>query len=296
MVVAYEYPGYGASKGVRSSDYALMAFAEHALRHIGSTLNVKYNKVIAYGESIGSGPSIFLAAKFNLAGVIVNSGFTAGSHIGRKTHLKKKFSYYELFPNIELIKMAKCPVFLIHGKKDRIFHWSHSQTLYEASQSPYPPFFSENCGHCEVEFKEPEKYFEEMDKFLCFLAKSEKDKEVLVLNDIQPNEGDPCPVAKNQAPFILNENSDVSKGMNINESIVTSAPISNMLHFPFLKIRHKYSKNDPLKIFYKRNKISMGSFVASLEKGRRNSKGQDKSGRSNSGQPGPFIKSQGADI
>lgn len=57
------------------------------------------------------------------------------------------FIVYEKFKNIEAIKSAKCPVFIIHGKVDTLIPFSHAEELYEACPSECYLHMPEKMDH-----------------------------------------------------------------------------------------------------------------------------------------------------
>lgn len=65
-VVCYDYAGYGRSGGRAGVSNAL-ADAAAALRHAREKYNVDEADVILYGQSVGSGPSVWLAARRSTA-------------------------------------------------------------------------------------------------------------------------------------------------------------------------------------------------------------------------------------
>jgi len=132
-VLAVEYPGYGLLHGVSpSSEAGLKEVALTAFRFILDELKVAYEQIILFGRSVGSGPTVYLASRFPVGGLILVAAFAsvreaAKSLIGNfVAHVLE-----ERFPNIALIGNVSCPTLFIHGEKDSLVPPSHSVALFK---------------------------------------------------------------------------------------------------------------------------------------------------------------------
>merc|ERR1719384_61070 len=76
-VLAVEYPGYGLLHGLPASEDALKEVALTAFRFILDELKVAYEQVILFGRSVGSGPSVYLASRFPIGGLILVAAFAS---------------------------------------------------------------------------------------------------------------------------------------------------------------------------------------------------------------------------
>ena len=79
-VVGYDYPGYGQSTG-RSDDFSAIDAINTVYRFVVHELGYDPSKVILYGQSVGSGPSVMLASRKLVGGLIIHSGFMSGLRI-----------------------------------------------------------------------------------------------------------------------------------------------------------------------------------------------------------------------
>ena len=87
-------------------------------------------KYFRYGESLGSGPSTFLASqqKTPVGGLILHSALASILRVF-KPNIKKTHKN-DLFPNIDLMKYINTYVFIIHGKKDSMIPLINAERLY----------------------------------------------------------------------------------------------------------------------------------------------------------------------
>lgn len=132
-VLAVEYPGYGLLHGIAtSSEAALNEVALTAFRFILDELKVAYEQVILFGRSVGSGPTVYLASRFPVGGLILVAAF-ASVREAAKTLVGNLVANIleERFPNIALIGNVSCPTLFIHGEKDSLVPPSHSVALFK---------------------------------------------------------------------------------------------------------------------------------------------------------------------
>lgn len=76
-VVAYDYSGYGQSKGT-SSEENIYADIEAVWEYTLTFHEHRPENIIVYGKSLGTCPSIDIASKVSCAGVVLVSCFTSG--------------------------------------------------------------------------------------------------------------------------------------------------------------------------------------------------------------------------
>mmetsp|Transcript_19684 Transcript_19684/g.45933 ORF Transcript_19684/g.45933 Transcript_19684/m.45933 type:complete len:404 (+) Transcript_19684:84-1295(+) len=131
-VFAIEYPGYGLLNYMDPSEAAIKEVVLTAFRFVLDELKVAYEQIILFGRSIGSGPSIYLASRFPVGGLILVAAFAsirevikslAGGLVAR--------AFDERFPNLALIGNVSCPTLFIHGEKDSLVPPSHSVSLFK---------------------------------------------------------------------------------------------------------------------------------------------------------------------
>eukprot|EP00405_Crypthecodinium_cohnii_P035481 CAMPEP_0206534212 /NCGR_PEP_ID=MMETSP0325_2-20121206/5416_1 /ASSEMBLY_ACC=CAM_ASM_000347 /TAXON_ID=2866 /ORGANISM="Crypthecodinium cohnii, Strain Seligo" /LENGTH=400 /DNA_ID=CAMNT_0054030983 /DNA_START=143 /DNA_END=1341 /DNA_ORIENTATION=- len=135
-VLAVEYPGYGLLHSLAPSEAALKEVALTAFRFILDELHVAYEQVILFGRSVGSGPTVYLASRFPVGGLILVAAF-ASVREAAKSLVGPLIAQIleERFPNIALIGNVSCPTLFIHGEKDNLVPPSHSVALFKHCRS-----------------------------------------------------------------------------------------------------------------------------------------------------------------
>lgn len=131
-VLAVEYPGYGLLHGVSVNEAGLKEVALTAFRFILDDLKVAYEQIILFGRSVGSGPTVYLASRFPVGGLILVAAF-ASVREAAKSLVGTVIAHIldERFPNIALIGNVSCPTLFIHGEKDSLVPPSHSVALFK---------------------------------------------------------------------------------------------------------------------------------------------------------------------
>ena len=82
---------------------------------------------------MGTGPVTYLSSKKKAYCSLLMSPYTSIKDVSKS--LLGRFSFfltpmvYDRFRNIDMIKEAKCPIFFLHGLKDKLIPYSHSQEL-----------------------------------------------------------------------------------------------------------------------------------------------------------------------
>ena len=146
--VVYEYTGFGESNGKVPSEQSLYDDIETVYLYLTENLNILSNKIILYGRSIGSGPSTYLAEKYEVAGVILHSPIMSALRVVFNLRFTLPF---DKFPNIDRMAGIDCPVFIIHGRRDEIVPFYHAEELWSQCKCPYPPYYVDGAGHNNVE-------------------------------------------------------------------------------------------------------------------------------------------------
>lgn len=128
-VLAVEYPGYGICPGT-PTEAGIIANAEAAMEFATETLNVAHNDILILGRSLGTGPAISLAARYEVAGVILVSPFASikelfERRVGRLAHLLE-----DRFQNLLLAPKILSATLIIHGLQDALVPPEHGRRIY----------------------------------------------------------------------------------------------------------------------------------------------------------------------
>ncbi|KAK5916129.1 alpha/beta hydrolase domain-containing protein 17C [Gymnodraco acuticeps] len=162
-VFSYDYSGYGVSTG-KPSEKNLYADIEAAWQVLRNKYDVAPENIILYGQSIGTVPTIDLAARYECAAVILHSPLMSGLRVAfpdtRKTYC------FDAFPSIDKVSKVASPVLVIHGTEDEVIDFSHGLAMYERCPRAVEPLWVEGAGHNDIELYA--QYLERLKQFISF--------------------------------------------------------------------------------------------------------------------------------
>ena len=159
-IIAYDYQGYGTSPG-RPSEKAACADIEAVYDHLVGRARVRPERIIVYGRSLGGGPSVDLAARRPVAGLVLESTFVSIFRVMAKVPLFP----FDKFENIRKIEKVGCPVFVIHGKRDEIVPFWHGERLYRQAREPKMRLWVEGADHNNLVQVAAEEYWQGLERF-----------------------------------------------------------------------------------------------------------------------------------
>lgn len=141
-VLSYDYHGYGTSDGSPSEAIAYKDI-DAAYAYLTTTLKIPTNRIIVFGRSLGGGPSVDLASRRPVGGLVVESSFMTAFRARTQVALLP----FDKFRSIEKIGRVRCPVLVMHGTSDYVIPFHHGVELYTAVRSPKCHLWVEGAGH-----------------------------------------------------------------------------------------------------------------------------------------------------
>ncbi|XP_030536782.1 alpha/beta hydrolase domain-containing protein 17B-like [Rhodamnia argentea] len=179
-IMGYDYSGYGQSTG-KPTECNTYADIDAAYKCLKEQYGVQDEKLILYGQSVGSGPTVDLASRVpNLRGVVLHSPILSGLRV---LYPVKRTYWFDIYKNLDKIGVVNCPVFVIHGTADEVVDCSHGKQLSELCKIKYEPLWISGGGHCNLELY-PE-YIKHLKKFVLSLNKVK-----VTTNDTKENNED----------------------------------------------------------------------------------------------------------
>lgn len=163
-VFSYDYQGYGTSGGqptVANSHQDINA----AYNYLTQTLGIPPSQIIIYGRSVGGGPSVDLAARKPVAGLILESTFVSAFRALTQVRLYP----FDKFENLAKIKQVNCPVLVIHGTADEVVRFWHGEALFAAAPEPKLSLWVEGAGHNDLIWVAGDRYSAVLQEFVKLL-------------------------------------------------------------------------------------------------------------------------------
>ncbi|KAF6176959.1 hypothetical protein GIB67_027759 [Kingdonia uniflora] len=165
-LMGYDYSGYGQSTG-KPSEQNTYADIEAAYKCLEESYGAKQENVILYGQSVGSGPTLDLAARLPLLrAAVLHSPILSGLRV---MYPVKRTYWFDIYKNIDKIPLVNCPVLIIHGTSDEVVDCSHGKQLWELCREKYEPLWLKGGNHCDLELY-PE-YIKHLRKFISTVEK-----------------------------------------------------------------------------------------------------------------------------
>jgi uncharacterized protein len=134
-LVALEYRGYGGSTDA-PTEAGLIADAEAAYAFAAARYAVK--QLVPWGESLGSGVAVALAAEKPVGRVILEAPFTSAAAVAgaRYWYLPVRLLMKDQFRSDERIGKVTAPVLILHGTRDRTVPFAMGERLFEETKAP----------------------------------------------------------------------------------------------------------------------------------------------------------------
>ena len=164
--IIISWRGFSGNKG-KPTEMGLYEDANSAIRWLNFN-GIQNEKIIIYGESLGTGVAIEISQNKNFAGVILESPFTSMVDAGKEKYpfLPIKFLLKDKYESDKKIKNVTSPILVMHGKVDTIVPFSMGKKMYELANKPKYVYFSEYDDHM-MEYNE--KLLNELKKFIYSL-------------------------------------------------------------------------------------------------------------------------------
>ena len=141
------YPGYGGNAGEPSepSFHEASQLAYDYLR----TSGVDSQDIVIYGESIGSGVAVQLAARVEAKALVLEAPMSSATDVARVHYplLVASFFLRDSFQSVEHIGQIDMPLLVIHGEKDTIIPLQLGEKLVEHAVEPKKLVVIEGAGH-----------------------------------------------------------------------------------------------------------------------------------------------------
>jgi uncharacterized protein len=134
-LVAVEYRGYGGSSG-SPSESGLIADAEAAYAFAAARYPVR--QLVLWGESLGSGIAVALAAAKPVGRVILEAPFTSAAAVAA-THywyMPVRLLMKDQFRSDERIGNVTAPVLILHGANDHTVPYAMGERMFELTKAP----------------------------------------------------------------------------------------------------------------------------------------------------------------
>jgi fermentation-respiration switch protein FrsA (DUF1100 family) len=132
-LVAIEYRGYGGSEG-SPSEAGLFADAEAAYAFAAG--RYRPDQLVLWGESLGTGLAVYLAAEKPVGRVILEAPFTSTAAVAARRYwfMPVRLLMKDQFRSDERIASVTAPVLILHGLNDRVVPYAMGEQMFDLTK------------------------------------------------------------------------------------------------------------------------------------------------------------------
>jgi fermentation-respiration switch protein FrsA (DUF1100 family) len=140
-VLMFDWRGYGGNPG-KPREAGLLLDGEAALAFAASR-GAPAERVVLWGESLGSGIAVQLAARHKVGALVLESPYTSVAAVAAA-----RFPYFPVtlliadqFDSLAVVGRVTAPVLLVHGEADEVIPVRFGRLLFEAIRAPKQALF-----------------------------------------------------------------------------------------------------------------------------------------------------------
>jgi fermentation-respiration switch protein FrsA (DUF1100 family) len=145
-LVALNYRGYGGSDG-KPSEAGIILDARAAYDFAAGRYGAE--RIVLWGESLGSGVAVALAAEKPVARVVLESPYSSIADVAASVYwfVPVRLMLGDTFRSDERIAKVTVPVLVVHGERDTLIRIGFAERLYEMVRGPKQFIRLPNAGH-----------------------------------------------------------------------------------------------------------------------------------------------------
>ena len=149
-LVALSYRGYGGSTG-SPTEAGLIADAEAAYAFAVARHPVE--RISVWGESLGTGVAVALAASHKIARLVLETPFTSAADVGAQIYwfLPVQLLMKDSFRSDARIGKVTVPILILHGTADTVVPFRFGEKLFALANEPKRFVRLEGGGHSNLD-------------------------------------------------------------------------------------------------------------------------------------------------
>ena len=134
-LLALSYRGYGGSTG-RPSEAGMITDAQTA--YAFAAARVPLERIVVFGESIGTGVAVALAATQRIGRLVLESPFTSAADVAGRIYwyLPVRLLMKDQFHSDERIGKVTAPLLVLHGELDQVVPIALGERLFALANEP----------------------------------------------------------------------------------------------------------------------------------------------------------------
>lgn len=167
QAVLFDYRGYGLSTGSPTQE-GLLKDGEAVAEFVEKTLGVPRERLVYFGQSLGSGVAVLLAEKRSPARLILESAYPSLAAVAAHHYpfLPAGLLMRDRFESGKAIQQVSCPVLFLHPELDEIIPISLGRALFDRTRAPKTFFSIPGARHNDAFDVAPEEHLSAIRDFL----------------------------------------------------------------------------------------------------------------------------------
>lgn len=169
-VMLFDYRGYGRSEGAAADERGIFADADAAYDYVVRERGVRPERLILYGQSLGTAAAADVASRKPCGAVILESGLSSASDMAGIVVPWLPRAFHRLarnrFESARKLAEVKCPVLVAHGGRDEVIPVAQGEALHRAAREPKGLIIVPAAGHNNLVALGGENYLNAVAKFI----------------------------------------------------------------------------------------------------------------------------------
>ena len=156
-VLALEYRGYGGNPG-SPSEAGLIADGRAGVAFLNSQ-GIPDAGIVLYGESLGTGVAVQLAAEHGFKAMVLRSPYTSIADVAaiQLPFIPARWLVRDRFDSLSKIGFNRAPLFVFHGAADTLIPQALGRRLFDAASEPKTWLSVPGVGHDDVQTPQAER-------------------------------------------------------------------------------------------------------------------------------------------
>ncbi len=132
-----EYRGYGGNPG-QISEQGFYNAARAYLRWLSATQGISQDRIVLYGESLGTGIATQMALEFpGVQALVLEAPYTKMQAVAQH-HMFWLPAYWlikDRYNNIDKVAQLQVPLLVLHGQKDKVVPYKHGLAVFQNAKT-----------------------------------------------------------------------------------------------------------------------------------------------------------------
>jgi len=142
---------YNAQAGGKPSEDLLLADGRALVDHV-EALGIAPERLVLYGESLGTGIAVALAGERNVGALVLETPYSTLAEVAQSHYwyVPAKWLVRDRYDSMTRIGKVRAPILLLHGDADVTIPIRFAKRLFEAAPEPKESRFFPGGGHTDL--------------------------------------------------------------------------------------------------------------------------------------------------